>query len=467
MDQHEVTRTALADHAGVRLAEELSSAPRRRRQGLPRLQPGLHELLHLPGELVRPRGAAAEVRPRRDRHAGPVGDADAVDRPFAARLHLRAPLVRREARDRRRPPERPPRGQDAQRGHEVDAVGGHDRGRRLVQLKAVLQGVDSRLRARPGTRRVSAVGRHPSPAGVDGIDDAAQLTGGPGAHSRVRPVEVELDQVGSIVELADRRREQLVRIVGLHGQGREEPLRHHPGPGRADVRIAGAAPPAVADPDGHGAGTVPVAGIRSGHGADVARPADPRPRQEPGVGLRVLEEVLGGVRGPIDPARAARHRQVAVGVNQAGDDRRTGGVDDLQAAGGRHRPLVVGRANPCDAPVLDQDRHAQSEAVTPAVGEGAVAIERAHRAGSGGRQSVGRRIRNGVGRVACFGRGIRDGISRGVDDVRSAGLSGDCRGHRLGRPGLRLDEAALDRDPPRPVSGGPGRARGPRGDAGR
>ena len=46
-------------------------------QGLPRLQAGLHELLHLPGQLVRPRGAAAEVRPRRDRDAGRVGDAHA------------------------------------------------------------------------------------------------------------------------------------------------------------------------------------------------------------------------------------------------------------------------------------------------------------------------------------------------------------------------------------------------------
>ena len=96
-----------------------------------------------------------------------------LHRPLASRLRPRAPLVRREPRERRGPPERLPRGQHAQRRHEPDAVGGHDRGGRLVELEAVLERVDAGLGAGPRPGRVAAVGGDPGAARVDGLDDAA------------------------------------------------------------------------------------------------------------------------------------------------------------------------------------------------------------------------------------------------------------------------------------------------------
>ena len=61
MDQGEVGRAALTDHARVRLAQQLAAAPGDAGQRLPRLQARLHQALDLPGQLVGPGRTAAEV----------------------------------------------------------------------------------------------------------------------------------------------------------------------------------------------------------------------------------------------------------------------------------------------------------------------------------------------------------------------------------------------------------------------
>src|SRR2546426_5650491 len=52
VDQGEVRRAAFADGPRVCLGEELATTPRRGAKGLPRLEPGFDEALHLPGQLV-------------------------------------------------------------------------------------------------------------------------------------------------------------------------------------------------------------------------------------------------------------------------------------------------------------------------------------------------------------------------------------------------------------------------------
>ena len=208
--------------------------------------------------------------------------------------------------------------------------------------------------------------------------------------------------------------------------------------------IAGPAAPAVADAEGErrAHGRRP-AGSGRGHRADVARPADPGARQEPRVGLGDLEQALGRVRAAVDPVRAAGHGQVAVGVDHAGHDRRAGGVDDLDGAGVRDRPLVVGRAGSrrCARPRRGSTRRA---------GAGRSGRRRARRRGRGG---APRGIRRSAERRPPHPRRI----SRGVDPARlSATTSASRRRGRPGRrsvrmtaaaavrrPGLRLDDAAL------------------------
>src|SRR5688500_3318818 len=85
MDKDEVGRSAVTEDPDLGLAEKLAAAPRGCRQGLPWLEPGRDERLDLPGELVRPQRAAAEVGSRSDPDAGTVGQCDRLDSPFAPR----------------------------------------------------------------------------------------------------------------------------------------------------------------------------------------------------------------------------------------------------------------------------------------------------------------------------------------------------------------------------------------------
>ena len=66
---------------------------------------------------------------------------------------------------------------------------------------------------------------------------------------RIRPVEVELEEVGAVVELADRVRQQLVGVVGHDGvrRRRQGSSLVEPRAGGADVRELRPRRPAVAD----------------------------------------------------------------------------------------------------------------------------------------------------------------------------------------------------------------------------
>ena len=64
VDEEEVRRSALTDAAGLGLAEDLARLPGDRGQAFPGLEARLDERLHLPGQLVGPARAAAEVGAR-------------------------------------------------------------------------------------------------------------------------------------------------------------------------------------------------------------------------------------------------------------------------------------------------------------------------------------------------------------------------------------------------------------------
>src|SRR5580693_6057358 len=80
--EREVRRTADRQPARPRVAQHLTTAPGGRAQGLPRLQPGAHQALDLPGQVASPDRAAAEVTPGRDGDAGRVRHPDALLRGF-------------------------------------------------------------------------------------------------------------------------------------------------------------------------------------------------------------------------------------------------------------------------------------------------------------------------------------------------------------------------------------------------
>src|SRR6185436_14900060 len=99
--EDEVRGPAVAQVAGIGLAEELAAAPRGGAERLPRLQPGVDEPLDLPGELVGPERAAAEVGAGRDPDAGAVGGPNRRLRVLAAGRQGGTPLGAREPLDRR------------------------------------------------------------------------------------------------------------------------------------------------------------------------------------------------------------------------------------------------------------------------------------------------------------------------------------------------------------------------------
>src|SRR5207344_2377565 len=96
---------------------------------------------------------------------------------------------------------------------------------------------------------------------------------GPRRGQRVRPVQVQLDEVRAVLQLAYGRGHQLVGVAGLHRQPGWQHARHRdPGTRRPYVRPVTAPPPAVPDAD---ADRALVAVVRAPGRADITRPADP------------------------------------------------------------------------------------------------------------------------------------------------------------------------------------------------
>jgi hypothetical protein len=117
------------------------------------------------------------------------------------------------------------------------------------------------------------------------LDRRPDLADGERRGLPVRPVEVELDQVGAVVELPGDRGRQCVAVVDLDAEPARQPAgSDDPGPGGADVRVVAVAGPAVPDAEREGAHAA-VDRIDSGGGADVAGPADAGRAEQPRVVL--------------------------------------------------------------------------------------------------------------------------------------------------------------------------------------
>src|SRR5881397_3279071 len=103
MDQEEIGRTSFDDAPGRCFSQQVSAADRRGRERFPRLEAGFDERLDLPGEVVRPQGSAAEIRPgeRGGRSRSPAL-ADAI-RSFPSSLTNRGKVVvcAKEAQERK------------------------------------------------------------------------------------------------------------------------------------------------------------------------------------------------------------------------------------------------------------------------------------------------------------------------------------------------------------------------------
>ena len=197
----------------------------------------------------------------------------------------------------------------------------------------MLDGVDARGGADPGAGQPGGVRGDLAAARVYRLHHPAHLVRAERGRGGVGAVQVELDEVGAVVELAERGGEQLVAVPRLHGQARRQQAdRGDPGPGGAHVRPVPAALPAVADAEaerpGGGAGRIGAA-----RGADVAGPAHAGAVLQLAVGFGHGEQAIGRVAAPVDPVRAAGQGEVAVPVDHPRHDRGAARVDDLGAAG--------------------------------------------------------------------------------------------------------------------------------------
>ncbi len=347
MDEHEVRRHPRLDAAGVLLTEQLATRARHRMERLARREPGLDEMLHVPGEMARAHRAAAEVGADRDANAGAprrrdgrVGTLLAL-RDACRRVRAGEPL------ERRRATERFPRAEDRECRHMGHAVALHRPRDIVVDLHAVLDRVDAGLRGDARAVQVPSVARHPRAARVHRVGHGFQRGD---AERRVphtaRCVQVDLDEVGAEVELVQGRGGEPV-VVGRDPH----------------VGVPGLADPRSGDPD------VRVAGRR----ADVASPQDARLHEPPRVVPRDLPQHGRWVVAARDPMTAALHGQVAVAVDHPRDDDRAAGIDHRRAV---LVDLVV-RADGLDRPVADRDAHAEPQGVGRAVGECGVVEDRA------------------------------------------------------------------------------------------
>ena len=220
----------------------------------------------------------------------------------------------------------------------------------------------------------------------------------------VGAVEVELEEVGAVVELADRarRRSSSPSVAStVSPAGQRAGLRRATSPRRA---CGGSRPwprQRSRTPEAERA-LAAVDRVDAVRRADVARPADAGVRQQPRVVLRdVAASARGGSRPRSIQCEPPGHRQVAVAVDHARDDRRAAGVDDLE-----RRPRAgsssasVGRIQAM-RPSSTRMLTPSSEARGAAVGERGVAVEGAHRglaygvAGTG--RSASRSSRGGAG----------------------------------------------------------------------
>lgn len=249
----------------------------------------------------------------------------------------------------------------------------------------MLDAVDSAGNRRPDAWQVGGMGgnRHP-PCRGNG-DRTLHLAHRPRRRVAVRPFDVELDEVGAVVELLGDRGLDAVAVLRRNretkGSGPFDPAA-----GRPEVRPVAASPPGVAD--GQRQRTV-VAPRRP----DVPEPADAGSVAEVAVLLGDLQQFLSGVIDAFDPMRPTGKGRVAVGVDQTGHHRCPTGVDD--PLGTMRIGCVVVVTHPLDPVVDDEEALVAKELGAGAIGDGGVAIQDGH--GLTLRRSPWRRPRSGFG----------------------------------------------------------------------
>src|SRR6266540_2516638 len=212
MDEEEVRWSAFSDLTGFDLAEDFARLPGDGRDCLPRLEPRLGECFHLPSELVRACGAAAEVSAGAKEHTGGVRKPDTVASRLPTLGDPLASLRAREALDRRRPAEARPGLEHRQRRNQRDSALCHHLGAILVELESVLDAVNPSLYADTAAAEPAGVRGHLRSPLVGGADYAPHLVGRPGCRVGVRPVEVELHEVRALVELRPCQRSRSPRL---------------------------------------------------------------------------------------------------------------------------------------------------------------------------------------------------------------------------------------------------------------
>src|SRR5213076_1568306 len=373
VDEEDIRGASLEDAACVGVVEEFPAADGRGGEGLPRLQSRLDERFDLPREVVGPEGSAAEVRPRRDPHAGAVGQADALNRSLPSSRDALLPVVADESRDRRGRGEGGPRAEDRQRADEEHLLAGHRRDRVGIELEAVLQRVDSAVDAHAGSRKEPGVRGHEGPSPVGHLHDRPHVLGGPRGLLLLGAVQVELEEVRAVVELRLGGCEEGRAVIRFDVEAR---LQHaavrDPGARDPHLRAGRIGPPTFADPEGERSlATVP--GVDRLRRPDVAGPTHARVGEEVAVVLRDLKQEGGSVEPAVDPMRPAGEGHVAVRVDHARDDRRSAGIDD--AGVGVDDSLVRRRTNRKDPLAGHEDADALLERRARRVGEGRIPIK--------------------------------------------------------------------------------------------
>lgn len=175
-------------------------------------------------------------------------------------------------------------------------------------------------------------------------DGALHLGHRPRRDVRIGTLDVELHQVGAIVDLVLDHRLDVVAVLDRDAElEARAPL--DPGAGGADVRPIAASCPAIANGKRQ---RLPV----PGRCADVAEPTHPGPKPELAVVLGDGEQLGCRVIDALDPVRASGERGVAVGVDQPRHQRRATGID--HPIGGVARIEVVVVSDPGDRTVGDE-----------------------------------------------------------------------------------------------------------------
>ena len=221
----------------------------------------------------------------------------------------------------------------------------------VVQLEAVLDRVDAAGDALDGARRAGpqcAVTRAPrawAASTARAISSAVH-----GHDRRIGAVEVELDEVRAVVELADRRRRRARRRSRLDRStpaAARRPRRSRI-PAARMCGSADAAARAIADAEAER----PPPAVDRIDEVPARRRREPSARRRRSAAAALRSATSSSASAPsgdaVDPVRAARQGQVAVAVDHARDDRRAARVDDLESVRRAGVLLGVGRSDPAD-----------------------------------------------------------------------------------------------------------------------